>query len=299
MILLWLSLLIVVISLATSFGGIAAADRLTEDRLQALTGVASGLLLGSALLVVLPEGFHMVTDEDGFAYSPLTLGAAVAAGFVFMLVLESMGLSHAIHEEHHGHQEGHGHGHVHHPASGSVMSIGLSMHAVGDGLAIGAATASGETSISLLVAFGVLVHRVPAALSLGVFSSHETSSRRSIVGGFALFALATPLGAVVAKLLLDGADEPLIGLVLLFSAGTFIYVTTVDTLPSLHNPETGPRAARIVVASATLFTAALLLLNANGLLEHTHGGHDHEQHDHEENGHEAVSYTHLTLPTKA
>ena len=133
MILLWLSLLIVVISLATSFGGIAAADRLTEDRLQALTGVASGLLLGSALLVVLPEGFHMVTDEDGFAYSPLTLGAAVAAGFVFMLVLESMGLSHAIHEEHHGHQEGHGHGHVHHPASGSVMSIGLSMHAVGDG----------------------------------------------------------------------------------------------------------------------------------------------------------------------
>ena len=67
MILLWLSLLIVVISLATSFGGIAAADRLTEDRLQALTGVASGLLLGSALLVVLPEGFHMVTDEDGFA----------------------------------------------------------------------------------------------------------------------------------------------------------------------------------------------------------------------------------------
>ncbi len=130
------------------------------------------------------------------------------------------------------------------------------------------------------------MHRVPAALSLGVFASHETSSRRSIVGGFTLFALATPLGAVVAKLLLDGADEPLIGLVLLFSAGTFIYVTTVDTLPSLHNPETGPRAARIVVASATLFTTTLLLLNANGLLEHTHGEHDHEQHDHEEHDHE-------------
>ncbi len=291
MVIFWLSLIVVVVSLTTSFGGLAAAERLTEKRLQTLTSVASGLLLGSALLVVLPEGFHMVMDEDGFAYSPLILGVAVAAGFVFMLVLESMGLSHAVHEEHHGHEEGHGHGHVHHPASGSVMSIGLSMHAIGDGLAIGAATASGETSISLLVAFGVLVHRVPAALSLGVFSSHETASRRSIVGGFALFALATPVGAIVANLLLVGADESLTGLVLLFSAGTFIYVTTVDTLPSVHNPETGPRAARMVVASAALFTAGLLLLNANGLLKHTHGEHDHGQHDHSEHDEEELDHS--------
>ena len=290
MVIFWLSLIVVVVSLTTSFGGLAAAERLTEKRLHTLTCVASGLLLGSALLVVLPEGFHMVMDEDGFAYSPLILGVAVAAGFVFMLVLESMGLSHAVHEEHHGHEEGHGHGHVHHPASGSVMSIGLSMHAIGDGLAIGAATASGETSISLLVAFGVLVHRVPAALSLGVFSSHETASRRSIVGGFALFALATPVGAIVANLLLDGADESLTGLVLLFSAGTFIYVTTVDTLPSVHNPETGPRAARMVVASAALFTAGLLLLNANGLLKHTHGEHEHDQHDHSEHDEEELDH---------
>ena len=290
MVIFWLSLIVVVVSLTTSFGGLAAAERLTEKRLHTLTCVASGLLLGSALLVVLPEGFHMVMDEDGFAYSPLILGVAVAAGFVFMLVLESMGLSHAVHEEHHGHEEGHGHGHVHHPASGSVVSIGLSMHAIGDGLAIGAATASGETSISLLVAFGVLVHRVPAALSLGVFSSHETASRRSIVGGFALFALATPVGAIVANLLLDGADESLTGLVLLFSAGTFIYVTTVDTLPSVHNPETGPRAARMVVESAALFTAGLLLLNANGLLKHTHGEHDHGQHDHSEHDEEELDH---------
>ena len=274
MILFGLSTLIILISITASGIGLATADQLTEKSLHRLTGIASGLLLSSALLVVLPEGFHMVSRHDGLAYSPLILGTAVASGFVFMLILEGMGLSHAIHEEHHDHQAGHGHGHVHHPKSGLVMTIGLSVHAVGDGLAIGAATASGETSISILVAFGVLVHRVPAALSLGVFSSHEAATRKSIWGGLLLFALATPAGAVSAYFVLDNASGSLVGVVLLFSAGTFIYVTTVDTLPSIHNPETGPRSARVVVASAALFAAILLALNAVGLLAHDeHGVH--------------------------
>ena len=274
MILIGLSTLIILVSVTASGIGLATADQLTEKSLHRLTGIASGLLLSSALLVVLPEGFHMVSRHDGLAYSPLILGTAVASGFVFMLILEGMGLSHAIHEEHHDHQAGHGHGHVHHPKSGLVMTIGLSVHAVGDGLAIGAATASGETSISILVAFGVLVHRVPAALSLGVFSSHEAVTRKSIWGGLLLFALATPAGAVSAYFVLDNASGSLVGVVLLFSAGTFIYVTTVDTLPSIHNPETGPRSARVVVASAALFAATLLALNAVGLLAHDeHGVH--------------------------
>ena len=271
MILTGLSALIILTSITASGVGLLTADRLTEGNLQRLTAIASGLLLGSALLVVLPEGFHMVSSDDGLAYSPLALGTAVAAGFIFMLVLEGMGLSHAIHEEHHDHQAGHGHGHVHHPNSGLVMAVGLSMHAIGDGLAIGAATASGETSISILVAFGVLVHRVPAALSLGVFSSHENATSTSLWGGLLLFALATPAGAITAYFVLDNASGSLVGIVLLFSAGTFIYVTTVDTLPSIHNPETGPRSARVVVVSAALFAAALFALSAAGVL--THGEH--------------------------
>lgn len=271
MILTGLSALIILISITASGVGLLTADRLTEGNLQRLTAISSGLLLGSALLVVLPEGFHMVSSDDGLAYSPLALGTAVAAGFIFMLVLEGMGLSHAIHEEHHDHHAGHGHGHVHHPNSGLVMAVGLSMHAIGDGLAIGAATASGETSISILVAFGVLVHRVPAALSLGIFSSHENATSTSIWGGLLLFALATPAGAITAYFVLDNVSGSSVGIVLLFSAGTFIYVTTVDTLPSIHNPETGPRSALLVVVSAALFAAALFALNAAGVL--THGEH--------------------------
>ena len=282
-----LSIIIIVISLGASFMGLKASERLGSSNLQLLTAIASGLLLGSAILVVLPEGFHMVAGgghDDPFAYSPLILGLTILGGFIFMLILEGLGLGHAIHEEHHDHALGHGHGHIHHPKQGLVVTLGLSVHAIGDGLAIGAAAASGETTVSVLVAFGVLVHRVPAALSLGIFSSHESNSKKSLLTGFLIFALASPIAAVVSYLILDGVKESIIGLVMLFSAGTFIYVTTVDTLPAIHNPETGPRSARNVIVSAAIFSAFLLILQSADVLEHSHGHSDgthivHEDHD--------------------
>lgn len=285
-----LSAVIFTISLGLSLGGARAAVALSSDNLQRLTSISSGLLLVSAILVVLPEGFHMVaaasSGSNSFAYRPLVLGAVVLAGFLFMLVLEALGLAHAVHEEHHDHLAGHGHGHVHHPKSGLVMSIGLSAHALGDGLAIGAAVASGEAAISVLVTFGVIVHRIPAALSLGIFSAHESDGKKSLNGNLLLFAAATPVALVVSYFVLNGLSEATVGLVLLFSAGTFIYITTVDTLPAVHNPETGPKSARAVVISAVVFSSFLLGMQGLGLLEHEHGhehGHvEHDEHDEHE-----------------
>jgi solute carrier family 39 (zinc transporter), member 9 len=250
------------------------AHRLTNRQLEDLTGVASGLLLASALLVVVPEGFHTAaesaTGDEAFAYEPVLLGVAIIAGFALMLLLEGFGVGHAVHEEHHDHADGHGHGHVHHPSSPTVLAIGLSVHALADGLAIGAAAAAGDSAFSLLVAAGVFVHRVPAALSLGLFSLHQRDNRAGGLLGILLFSLATPVAILVSFLALDGADESSVALALLFSAGTFLYVATVDTLPSVHNPDTGRRSVRNIVVSAGLFTVILLILQSTEALEHGH-----------------------------
>ena len=58
--------------------------------------------------------------------------------------------------------------------------------------------------------------------------------------------------------------------VLLFSAGTFVYVATVDTLPAIHNPATGRRSVRNVVASATVYSVILVVLSNAEVFEHTH-----------------------------
>jgi zinc transporter 9 len=266
-----IALAVFVLSLAGTYAPRALVPHLSSRTLEDLTGIASGLLLTSALLVVVPEGFHVATEgahTDAFVYRPAVLGATVLAGFVAMLLLEGFGVGHAVHEEHHDHAKGHGHGHVHHPTSSKVLAVGLSFHALADGLAIGAAAATGEASFSFLVAFAVMLHRVPAAFSLGVFALNERDPGSQ--QGLWLFALATPAAIIASYLLLDQASERLVALALLFSAGTFLYVATVDTLPSIHNPETGRRSMRNVLLGGALFALVLIVAEATGLLDHTH-----------------------------
>ena len=268
---LLISVVVLVLSLGGGYAPRALAGRLSTQSLEDLTGIASGLLLTSALLLVVPEGFDVAAGtavDETFVYEPVVLGFTVLAGFVVMLLLEGFGIGHAVHEEHHDHAEGHGHGHVHHPTSPTVLAIGLTTHAVADGIAIGAAAATGESSFSLLVAFAVMLHRVPAAFSLGVFAMHEPRSRghREVL----MFSVATPIAILVSYQLLDQAAEQLVALALLFSAGTFLYVATVDTLPSIHNPETGRRSVRNILIGGALFGVLLLIAQQAGLLEHSH-----------------------------
>tara|TARA_B100000953_G_C18013876_1_gene418782 strand:+ start:445 stop:1308 length:864 start_codon:yes stop_codon:yes gene_type:complete len=279
-----LSIVFFVVSLSCSGVPFFFQRKISFRQLGTLTGLASGLLLVSAILVVLPEGFHIASiggsDGDSFSYSPIVLGFAALVGFSFMMLLEGIGFGHAIHEEHHDHMAGHGHGHIHHPVSGPILSLGLSFHALADGLAIGVAAAAGETSFSILVAVGVLVHRIPAALSLGLFSLHEPGGLKRAASGIVVFSLATPVAIILSYFIFDNASNGFLAIVLLFSAGTFIYVATVDTLPAIHNPETGRRSILTVLGSAAIYVIILLICQNAGVLDHSHvhDGHHGEEH---------------------
>ena len=111
------------------------------DTLRRITGIASGILLASALLVVVPEGFELATEEheeveheeegeheeeaehEEEGVGNLLIGGAVLAGFLVMLILEGSGIGHAVHEEHHDHHDEHGHEHVHHRSSPWIIVL--------------------------------------------------------------------------------------------------------------------------------------------------------------------------------
>lgn len=262
---------ILLLSLAGGLPPVLLRTRLRETRMRTLTTIGAGFLLGSALLIVIPEGFHVAEEaaEDGDGVVGALLGAALLAGFTLMLLLEGLGVGHSVHEEHHDHAGEHGHDHVHHPTSAVTVPIGLSVHAIADGLAIGAAAASGEEAAAALVAVAVLLHKVPAAFSLGVFSSHERATRRLAMRDVVAFSAVTPVALLIAAPFFEEGST-FLAAILLFSAGTFLYVATVDTLPALHTARTGRHTAFEVALGAAIFTALLTVFDFTGLITELH-----------------------------
>lgn len=238
-----------------------------SEKLRKTTCISSGVLLSSAMLIVIPEGFA-IAQSGPTVFEPMLLGAAILAGFLAMLILEGSGIGHAVHEEHHDHEEIHGHNHIHHHSKPWILVLGLSLHSAADGLAIGSAAAASSSAVTALVAFAVLIHKVPAAFSLGVFSLHQRDEKKDVIRDVVLFSLATPVMILVSFFALQGIDPQIVGIAFLFAAGTFLYVATVDTLPDMHNPETAKESLKYILLGAGLLITLLLIANFAGLMSH-------------------------------
>lgn len=251
--------------------------------LHRMTCIAAGFLISAALLVALPEGFELFLhsgselaflkflDDLGLP-SALLAGLAVLSGFLFLLMLEGFGYGHDLHEEHHDHAADHGHDHLNHPAgSAKSVVIGLSLHSIMDGIALGAAYSLGEIALSLQFALVILMHKFPAAFSLSAYSLHERNNRNRSLIDLLLFAITTPVAMLVAASFFDSIEESVVGLMLLFSAGSFIYVATVDVLPDIHIQEKSRETLWLVLIGISLMIlmSVLIALLVPGL-QHSH-----------------------------
>jgi len=198
-------------------------------------------------------------EEDHGHDGALLIGGALLAGFLLMLILEGSGIGHAVHEEHHDHSDEHGHSHVHHSAPGWMLVLGLTLHSATDGVAIGAAAATGSAALTLTILLAIIIHKAPVAFSLGIFSMHEREERNETIRDVVIFALSTPVMMILAFYALTGLEVHTIGLAMLFSAGTFLYIATVDTLPDIHNPETGKKAMIYLLIGVAILVGLLVV----------------------------------------
>lgn len=291
------------ITFLASFVGGAVPMCFQVDRcrrlLETLTSVSAGFLVAAACLIVIPEGFERFSHEaspsatetphehedrnhahshspdqtGGFLNSPTLAGLAILAGFLMMLVTESLGFGHDIHEEHHNHSGGH----VHHPAASegkrlaTTVVIGLTIHTIADGMAIGASLATGSHVLTGSLVMTLLTHKVPAAFSLSLFSQHAHGNRRRTWIDLVVFSLATPLAILGTWAILGKLSDQVLGIVLLFSAGTFIYVATIDVLPNVLQTNKRRAAASYVSFGCLALLILIVLLNILGFSLHEHG----------------------------
>lgn len=235
-------------------GSIPLFMTLSEEKLQLVSVMGAGLLVGTALSVIIPEGMQTLVmaytkkgehrhdhggageegDEgEGHHHEdnpvPHIIGTSLVLGFIFMLFVDQIAASKNKDVESAGKR-----GNV-----SWTATLGLVVHAAADGVALGAAATTNQTDVEIIVFLAIMLHKAPASFGLVTYLLHEGLERGRIRRHLLIFALAAPALAIVTFLLLtvhgrENLDTfSATGIAMLFSAGTFLYVATVHVLPEV------------------------------------------------------------------
>lgn len=233
--------------LASLAGGwLLTLGRLTHTRLQVALSFVAGLMLGMALLHLIPHAVHAVGSLDRTVQWALV-------GFLAMFFLQRLFHYHrhdlpesdAQTQEAtcpcHVPEAGHAHAEL---APGGLAWIGtflgLGLHSIFDGLALAAAVAAeshGAGLVGLGTALAVILHKPFDAMAVTTLmhAGHTSPRCRALVN--LAFALITPLGVALFALGMSGlghANPTPVGYALAFCAGTFLCISCSDLLPELH-----------------------------------------------------------------
>ncbi len=227
---------------ASMFGGyLPSLLRLTHVRMQLIMSLVGGLMLGVAVLHMLPHAAADLPTADHLA-------AWVLAGILVTFALLRLFHFHehtALDEddEAHDHACDHAHHHQAHRLSWLGVALGLSLHTLIDGVALGAsvmADAQHDTGIPWLglgTFLAILLHKPLDALSITTLMTAGgwRADIRQAVN--VVFASMCPLGAALFVLGLTRFEvhgPVVIGSALAFSAGVFLCISLGDLLPELQ-----------------------------------------------------------------
>lgn len=188
---------------------------LSQRALALLLSFSAGVLLGAVFFHMLPETGKVLSER---------LGWPVLSGFLLIFVMERFVFIHACEE--HGcdiHQ------------MGLPAFLGISLHSLLDGVALGAGLFLPQLGPVVLIA--VIVHKMPDSISISSILLSAGWPRGRVAMLSVLFALTTPVGALLAYLFFRTLSPVDIAVVIGVSAGTFLAIATADILPQIHRIE--------------------------------------------------------------
>lgn len=256
-------LLLSVVMFIASFaaGTVPLAMSLSQERMNLVGSLGVGLLVGTSLGVVLPEGIEMLYSSTsqgsshGERENHLAMALALITGYLIMhlftylpplilskhehssIPMSSLPSSPRLERA------------VSNPTSVepakslSNTTVGLCIHALADGIALGSSAVSNNLALEGIVFFAIMLHKVhlllklakvqaPASFSLTTILLRESYPRHSTKRQLLLFALSSPISTIVTYFTLSsfgngGSDISFwSGVFLLFSAGTLIFAST-------------------------------------------------------------------------
>jgi zinc and cadmium transporter len=221
---------IIVATLAGGLLSVLVAASLTVAVLSRLVrhlvSLSAGVLLGTALLHVLPEAFESKADTHA-------LFLTLLGGLLFFFLLEKAELYRHTH-----HHEGDGH-HHHHAfdaeqagRGGWSVLVGDGIHNFCDGVIIAAAFLT-DTRLGVATTLAIIAHEIPQEVGDYIVLLNAGFSRSRALLFNALSGLAAVLGGVLGYYAV-GPWEALFPYLLVVASSSFIYVAVADLLPQMQ-----------------------------------------------------------------
>ena len=222
------------IVIATFAGGLLSvliAASLTATVLsrvvQHLVSLSAGVLLGTALLDVLPEAFESKA-------SPQALFGTLLAGLLFFFLLEKAELyRHSHHHEGDEHHHHHGFDHEQAGRGGWSVIMGDSIHNFCDGIIIAAAFLA-DTRLGVVTSLAIIAHEIPQEVGDYIVLLNAGLSRSKALLYNAISGLSAVVGGVVGYFVV-GPWEQLFPYLLVIASSSFIYVAVADLIPQLQH----------------------------------------------------------------
>lgn len=241
----------VLIVAASLLGGrLPTLVQLDHKRMQILISFVGGLMLGIGLFHMLP---HAIVELGVYRLDQVVVSMMLGMVVMFFLLRtfhfhhhdpEQLPQVECDHEDHH---HDHTHAAPHHSLSQDMswigVFVGLSLHTMIDGFALGASIHADSMHDSNVFFLGlgtfaaILLHKPLDALSIMSLmrASNWTGRWQLLVNG--TFALMCPLGAflfLTGANFLEGQQTEIVGSMLAFAAGVFICIALSDLLPEME-----------------------------------------------------------------
>jgi zinc and cadmium transporter len=192
-----------------------------------LVSLSTGVLLGTALLHVLPEAFESKA-------SPHSLFLTLLVGLMFFFLLEKAELyRHGHHHESDDHHHHHGFDQQQAGRGGWSVLVGDSIHNFCDGIIIAAAFLA-DTQLGVVTALAIITHEIPQEVGDYIVLLNAGFSRSKALFYNAMSGLAAVLGGVVGYLVV-GPWETLFPYLLVVASSSFVYVAVADLIPQLQH----------------------------------------------------------------
>jgi ZIP family zinc transporter len=247
---------------STLLGGVAALR--FHHRLHPFMAFASGVLVATAIVDLLPEAHELVGDER-----TIEVGIAALAGYLIFAVIESF-----IHQQsfEHGPDVDVDVGEaVAEPgardASRSAVGLvgvlppaSLLIHSTQDGLAIGLAFQAG-TSIGVIVLLAVLAHDFADGMNVVTLALEAARGRGLAIGFLVLDALAPVFGAALSFVI--AIPDVALGWLIAWFAGVFVAIGAGHLLPESQHER--PAEAPLLVGLATVGAILVVIVRAVGV----------------------------------